>query len=110
MKTTIDLPDDLLERGKETARRENSTLKALIEEGLRMALRARASAARHLRFSPSRVTACPRNSPALAGKRFAKKSIVIAVDTNILVYAHRTDSPFHALARSSIEALARGVV
>jgi hypothetical protein len=42
MKTTIELPDDLLERGKAAARRENSTLKALIEEGLRMALRARA--------------------------------------------------------------------
>jgi len=41
LKTTIDLPDDLLERSKATARRENSTLKALIEEGLRMALRAR---------------------------------------------------------------------
>lgn len=41
MKTTVDLPDDLLERCKATARRENSTLKALIEEGLRMALRAR---------------------------------------------------------------------
>ena len=48
MKTTIDLPDDLLERGKETARRENSTLKALIEEGLRMALRARAQAQRDI--------------------------------------------------------------
>jgi hypothetical protein len=41
MKTTIELPDDLLERSKAVARRENSTLKALIEEGLRMALRAR---------------------------------------------------------------------
>jgi hypothetical protein len=41
MKTTIELPDDLLERGKAVARRENSTLKALIEEGLRLALRAR---------------------------------------------------------------------
>lgn len=41
MKTTIELPDDLLERGKAVARRENSTLKALIEEGLRMAIRAR---------------------------------------------------------------------
>lgn len=41
MKTTIELPDDLLERGKAVARRENSTLKALIEEGLHMALRAR---------------------------------------------------------------------
>lgn len=41
MKTTIELPDDLLERGKAVARRENSTLKALIEEGLRLALRVR---------------------------------------------------------------------
>lgn len=41
MKTTIELPDDLLERSKAVARRENSTLKALIEEGLRLALRSR---------------------------------------------------------------------
>ncbi len=41
MKTTIELPDDLLERSKSVARRENSTLEALIEEGLRLALRAR---------------------------------------------------------------------
>ncbi len=41
MKTTIELPDALLERSKAVARRENSTLKALIEEGLRLALRAR---------------------------------------------------------------------
>jgi len=41
MKTTIELPDELLERSKAVARRENSTLKALIEEGLRLALRAR---------------------------------------------------------------------
>jgi toxin-antitoxin system PIN domain toxin len=31
---------------------------------------------------------------------------VIAVDTNILVYAHRTDSPFHERARSALETLA----
>lgn len=42
IKTTIELPDDLLERGKAVARRENSTLKPLIEEGLRLALRERA--------------------------------------------------------------------
>ena len=41
MKTTIELPDNLLERSKAIARRENSTLKALIEEGLRLALQAR---------------------------------------------------------------------
>ena len=33
---------------------------------------------------------------------------MIAVDTNILVYAHRADSPFHDRARSTIEALASG--
>ncbi len=41
MKATIELPDELLERSKAVARRENSTLEALIEEGLRLALRAR---------------------------------------------------------------------
>ncbi len=41
MKTTIELPDELLERTKAVARRENSTLKALMEEGLRLALRSR---------------------------------------------------------------------
>ena len=41
MKTTVELPDNLLERSKAVARRENSTLKALIEEGLHLALRAR---------------------------------------------------------------------
>lgn len=41
MKTTIDLPDDLLARSKALVRRENSTLKALIEEGLQRALLAR---------------------------------------------------------------------
>jgi uncharacterized protein len=33
---------------------------------------------------------------------------VIAVDTNILVYAHRADSPFHERARSVLESLASG--
>ena len=33
---------------------------------------------------------------------------VIAVDTNILVYAHRADSPFHERARSALETLAAG--
>ena len=33
---------------------------------------------------------------------------MIAVDTNILVYAHRADSPFHDRARSALESLAVG--
>ena len=34
---------------------------------------------------------------------------MIAVDTNILVYAHRVDSPFHDRARRRIATLAEGV-
>lgn len=33
---------------------------------------------------------------------------MIAVDTNILIYAHRTDSPFHEPAAEKITALAEG--
>jgi toxin-antitoxin system PIN domain toxin len=33
---------------------------------------------------------------------------VIALDTNILVYAHRRDSPFHATAAGCLAALAEG--
>jgi toxin-antitoxin system PIN domain toxin len=35
---------------------------------------------------------------------------VIAVDTNILVYAHRADSPFHEAALERIVSLAEGAV
>lgn len=35
MKTTIDLPDELLREAQELARREGTTLKALVESGLR---------------------------------------------------------------------------
>ena len=40
MKTTIELPDDLLGRIRKVAKREGATLKSLIEEGLHLALRA----------------------------------------------------------------------
>lgn len=33
---------------------------------------------------------------------------MIAVDTNVLLYAHQTDSPFHAAARERLAALAEG--
>lgn len=33
---------------------------------------------------------------------------MVAVDTNLLVYAHRTDAPFHDAARTLIESLAQG--
>lgn len=33
---------------------------------------------------------------------------MIAVDTNVLVYAHREDSPFHERARDCVDSLANG--
>jgi hypothetical protein len=42
VKTTVELPEELLRAAQRTARREGTTVKSLLEEGLRMAL------ARHL--------------------------------------------------------------
>ena len=38
MKTTIEIPDHLLEEAKRVARAERTTLRSLVEEGLRWAL------------------------------------------------------------------------
>lgn len=43
-----------------------------------------------------------------AGRRLATRSILVAVDTKVLVYAYRADSPFHDRARSTLESLAAG--
>jgi hypothetical protein len=38
MKTTVDIPDSLLEEAKKLASREGTTVRALVEEGLRRIL------------------------------------------------------------------------
>jgi hypothetical protein len=47
VKTTVELPDELLRAAQRTARREGTTVKSLLEEGLRLAL------ARHLETAVS---------------------------------------------------------
>jgi hypothetical protein len=44
MKTTIELPEPLFEQAKMAARAQGTTLKALIESGLRMAIHPKAQA------------------------------------------------------------------
>jgi hypothetical protein len=46
MKTTLDLPDELLIQAKKAAAEQRRTLRALVEEGLRMVLREPQSKAR----------------------------------------------------------------
>jgi hypothetical protein len=41
MKTTVDIADDLLKRSQQLAKREGSTLRAVLEEGLRLVLKGR---------------------------------------------------------------------
>ena len=51
MKTTIELPDELLAQVRRVARSEGATLRALVEEGLQRSLEARRSMVRrHLDF------------------------------------------------------------
>ena len=51
MKTTIELPDELLNEVRRVARKEGSTLRQLVEEGLRRSLEARRRMVRrHLDF------------------------------------------------------------
>jgi hypothetical protein len=41
MKTTIEIADDLFERARRLARKENTTLRAITEQGLRLVLKER---------------------------------------------------------------------
>lgn len=51
MKTTVDIADDLLKRSQQLAKREGSTLRAILEEGLRLVLKERrAAGSRAFRF------------------------------------------------------------
>lgn len=50
MKTTVEISDPILRAAKETAQREGTSLRALLEEGLQLSLERRESKAEESRF------------------------------------------------------------
>ena len=53
MKTTIEIPDELLEQVRGMARKEGATLRELVEEGLQRSLEARRNSVRRSLDFPS---------------------------------------------------------
>lgn len=53
MKTTIELPDELIKQARRVARQEGASLRALVEEGLQRSLEARRQAVRRQFDFPS---------------------------------------------------------
>lgn len=53
MKTTIELPDELIQQARRIARQEGASLRALVEEGLQRSLEARRQAVRRRLDFPS---------------------------------------------------------
>ena len=52
MKTTIDIADDLISRARQIQKREDITLRALVEEGLRYAIEKHALPEKKYKFRP----------------------------------------------------------
>ena len=65
MKTTVDIPDAVLERARRHARRTGKSLRALIEEGLQLVLRSDEQRQRYL--LPDRSVGKPRGPNPLEG-------------------------------------------
>lgn len=117
MKTTIEISDPVLNDARRLATREGVTLRALVELGLRrliaekkraigFRLRRASYKGNGLQWSPSGPPRRLLGAPARDGLRRAWW--MIAVDTNVLVYAHREGSPFHEHARDCLDSLANG--
>ena len=112
MKTTVELPDSLLRQAKRLAVKNRTTVKELIEQGLRLVVdektrrggfRLRKAGFRGDGLVSGRSLqdwAAIRDHHLLGARR------VIAIDTNILVYAHREESEWHVRAAAAVAQLA----
>ena len=113
-KATVDLPDALLRDVKKLALKERTTVKALIEQRLRTVvkewLRRGGFTLRKASFEGDGLVA----GPIAAGlSRHSRSDLrrargVIALDTNILVYAHRVDAEGRQAAARAVARLAEG--
>lgn len=86
MKTTIDIADDLIERARTIQVRDQMTLRALVEEGLRLTLEKRARPVKPYKYVPVIV-----GEPYRAGMPVPDVSALIAE-----TYAERESGVFAA--------------
>ena len=133
MKTTLDIPDELFRRAKRTALERGTSLKAIVTAALERELGPATEAMppvrtlvwpppdsvtemvdpevvmkaiRALRDGlPEHPTEGDERQPE-AVRRGSGGPVVIAVDTNVLVYAHRGDGPNHRAALDALDDLA----
>ncbi len=119
MKTTVEIPDPLFRAARKHCAEHGISFRQLIEAGLRQAID-RKQPASSFRMKPFGFrgeaqleqdwAADPRDDLSRSWRiqRGGWTIEVIAVDTNILVYAHRQESPWHAAAAACLISLAEG--
>ncbi|MGQ9688640.1 MAG: hypothetical protein ACUVXF_07650 [Desulfobaccales bacterium] len=114
MKITTDIAATLLEKARQPAACGGKMIKPLLEEGLGKVLPEcqRAVGGFQLKKASCKGQGLQPKSrrrllgaPAGVGLRGAGR--MIAVDTNILVYAHREDSPWQGQAEAGVMAVCR---
>lgn len=71
MKTTVEIPDSLLEQARSLAQKEGTTIRALVEEGLRKVVDDRRKRKFRLRDTRPRSLALPRGGQGPLGYRVA---------------------------------------
>ena len=110
MKTTLNFDNGLIRAAKTRAAQEGETLTRLVERALRDYLQAPRSPAGRLsrRIVDQAGPAGHRGQPGRPGHalRADGRARLIAVDTNILVHAHREEAPKHGAAYARVVALA----